>query len=141
MVNKFIDTNILVRLVVGDVAKQAEFVTNLFKAASTNNQTLYILPEVLTELRYVLSSSYKLPKETVVNVLEKITALDFIKLAESRNLYINKVIKYFKEENLSFEDCLYLQVCLQNKLELVTFDKKLEKFFDREKILYYRLDN
>jgi predicted nucleic-acid-binding protein len=131
--DKFIDTNILVRLVVGDVAEQVKFVTELFKTSSQNKQTLYILPEVLTELKYVLTSSYKLRKETVVNVLEKIVSMDFIKVADTKNMDLNKVINCFKTENLSFEDCLFLQVCLQNKLELITFDRRLEKSFNREK--------
>jgi len=133
MTKKFIDTNILARLVVGDGEKQVEMVKNLFKKASQNNQHLYIIPEVLMELSYVLSSSYKLDKETVAEVLEKIATMNVIKLAETKNLNLKNVTSFFQQENISLEDCLYLQLCLQNEMELVTFDKKLNNIFQKEK--------
>jgi|GEM_PF-1454612 len=129
MKSKLLDTNILARFVIGDVPNQQAQVNDIFNKGSDLNLNYYILPEVLIELNYVLSSHYELEKEDIIETFENILDLGFISIFDNRGLDFTKVISTFKNKNISFEDCLYLQTCLQYDLELLTFDEKLQKLF------------
>jgi len=62
--------------------------------------------------------------------LQEFLSLSFIEILTNYSLDFDAVINLHINKNLSLEDCLYLQVCLENDLRLVTFDKKLKKEFD-----------
>jgi predicted nucleic acid-binding protein len=133
MIKALLDTNIIARFLIGDVENQQKEVNSLFNKAVKEEYKLYILPETLIELRYVLSTHYEFSKQEIVEALQEFLDLGIVEMLNLKHLDFNLVLKTFNKENLSFEDSLYLQVCLQNSLELISFDKLLSKVYIKYK--------
>jgi predicted nucleic acid-binding protein len=119
----------LLRFVIGDVEAHSEVVNDLFEKTIQAQSKLYIASEVLVEMRYVLSSFYNLDKVEIVEIIRSILRLGFIEVLTKYKLDFDKVCDLHQETNLSFEDCLYLQICLENNITLLTFDTKLAKVY------------
>ena len=122
---KFIDTNILVRYLLGDVPSQSEFIIDLFDQTLISQESLFILNEVLVELNYVLLKHYQIDKKIVIEMIKQVLDLGFISLVEKSGIDFDKVLNHYEQFNISIEDCMYLQYSIENNLELITFDKKL----------------
>ena len=67
-----VDTNILVRFLVGDDIKQANKVYQVFKDAEQNNNEIFVSTLVVLELIWVLNSVYKVDR---VDILDSISQL------------------------------------------------------------------
>jgi len=127
----FLDTNILLRFLLDDVKEHSVFTQELFHNANENKFKLFIVPEVLVEVRYVLSSFYNFEKKEIVTAINQIIDLSFIEILTNYKLDFGKAIDFHVNKKLSLEDCLYLQICLENNLKLLTFDLKLKKEWEK----------
>jgi|LakMenEpi03Aug12_release.lakeMendotaPanAssembly.Ray.scaffolds.fasta_scaffold372483_2 predicted nucleic acid-binding protein len=127
----FLDTNILARFIVGDVENQQSIVQKIFNDGNENKLKYYIVPEVLVELNYVLTSHYGFENGEIMETVSNILNLSFIEILTNYKLDFEKVIDFHLNKNLSLEDCLYLQICLENNLKLLTFDLKLKREWEK----------
>ncbi|MEM1312173.1 MAG: PIN domain-containing protein [Patescibacteria group bacterium] len=123
MKQAFLDTNILARFLVGDVESQQVEVRKIFAKGIDLEYEYILLLEVLIELNYVLTSHYELSKQDFIEAYNMLINLPFITLVT--NFDSSSCIKFYSKLNISLEDSIYLDYCLKNKLELITFDKKL----------------
>jgi predicted nucleic acid-binding protein len=130
---KLLDTNILLRYIIGDVDRQYELVRELLYQANESDIRFLILPETLIEMSYVLKNNYGISKEIILQTTESILHSGVIELLTNYELDFSSVLNFHSQTSLSLEDCLFLQTCLNNNLELVTFDKHLEKIFQLAK--------
>jgi predicted nucleic acid-binding protein len=126
----FLDTNILARFIVGDVESQQPAVQKLFHDGNELQLQYCVIPEIFAELNYVLISHYGFSKDQVVGSIREVLDLGFIEVLTKYQLDFDKVCDLHQETNLSFEDCLYLQICLENNIKLLTFDTKLAKVYE-----------
>jgi predicted nucleic-acid-binding protein len=126
----FLDTNILTRFLLGDVAEQSQAVAKLFLKAKRLEVKLITLPEVLIELNYALKTHYGLEKEVIMDQIESILDFTFIECIGKATF--KKTIKRYKNNNISLEDAYYISFCLENNLEFYSFDKKALKIFKQE---------
>jgi len=126
MKQAFLDTNILARFLIGDVQSQQIEVEKIFERGTNLEYEYSILPEIMLELNYVMSRHYEFEKEQIVDGLKNLLDLHFIKLHETYSVDFKKTLDKYAHFNISLEDCLYLQFCQENNLELITFDKKLQ---------------
>jgi predicted nucleic acid-binding protein len=111
----FLDTNIIARFIVGDVENQQPIVQKIFNDANEKQLTYYIIPEVLVELNYVLSSHYELSKSEITETISDLLDLSFMEILTNYSLDFAQVTTLHRDTNLSLEDCLYLQICLENE--------------------------
>ena len=119
-----IDTNIIIRFLVGGHQGHLEIATDIFTKIENAQIKAEILDSVLMEAYFVLVKFYKLPKKEVIEDLKKIIALkgitgDKILLLETLNMLLNK--------NIDFVDAL---ICAKAKLygyEKLSFDNDLKK--------------
>ena len=120
-----IDTNIIIRYLVGDHAEFLEESTALFKQVESGNTEIIILDSVVMEAFFVMTKFYQLPREEVIADLKTILFfpgvinVDKIQIIEALNIVLYK--------NLDFVDAL---LCVKSKLygwHLYSFDKKLKK--------------
>lgn len=125
MKRAFLDTNILARFLIGDVENQQAKVEEIFKFGTNLDYEYVILPEILLELNYVMSKHYKFEKGKIVESIEDLLDLHFMILQQNYVLDFKNVLDKYSKFNISLEDCLYLEYCKENNLELITFDKKL----------------
>ena len=119
-----IDTNIIIRFLVGDHEEHLKIATEIFTKIENAQIKAEILDSVLMEAYFVLVKFYKLPKDEVLEDLKKLIALkgitgDKILLLETLNILLNK--------NIDFVDAL---ICAKAKLygyEKLSFDNDLKK--------------
>lgn len=64
-----LDTNVLVRLLVGDDPDQLARASRLLRKAKENGETCFVSDPVLCELEWVLESSYRAPRADILAVL------------------------------------------------------------------------
>ncbi len=119
-----IDTNIIIRFLVGDNEKHFKIATDIFLKIENGEIKVEILDSVLMEAYFVLIKFYKLPKKEVIEDLKKLIALkgiigNKILLLETLNILLTK--------NIDFVDAL---ICAQSKLygyKKLSFDKDIEE--------------
>jgi predicted nucleic-acid-binding protein len=123
-----IDTNVLVRLIAGDDARQSAAAATFVRAGA------WVSHLVLAETSWVLSSVYELAPEQVASAVEML--LDHEALTVQDADVVARALALFKEHPaLGFSDCLVLEVARQaGHIPLGTFDRGLSKLEGAERI-------
>lgn len=120
-----IDTNVIVRYLIGDQPEHLAKATTLFTQVEQSDCEVIILDSVIMEAFFVLNKFYQLPKVEVIEDLKNILAFagvindDKFQIIETLNLVLYK--------NIDFVDAL---LCVKSKLyelELFSFDERLNK--------------
>lgn len=122
-----IDTNILVRFLVGDDVKQANKVYKLFKKIEDDKDELFVSTLVILELIWVLESVYDIARS---DILDSIGQLALMPIFQFENL---AVIQHFilgaQQSKFDLSDLLIAHSANIKGCEVVlTFDKKASKY-------------
>ena len=120
-----IDTNLVLRHVLGDDPKQAAAVKSVFDALRSGEKAALLLESVLAECVYVLLHYYEVPKEEVVEKLDGVLRYPGIVNRDKHDL--REALKLFGEHALDFVDCVLVTKARIGALELLSFDEKLKK--------------
>lgn len=122
-----IDTNILVRFLVGDDAKQANKVYKLFKKAEDEKTELFVPSVVILELIWVLESAYEIDRS---NIIDSINQLILMPIFQFENLSaIQNLIPKAQESKFDLSDLFIAHTANANGCETVfTLDKKASKY-------------
>jgi predicted nucleic-acid-binding protein len=91
----------------------------------------FVLESVLAEVVYVLNGVYKTPKPLVGKTLSQFIELDNVFMHEPVSVFI-KALELYQSKNLDFVDCCLC--ALKYRYEIKSFDKKLNKCLQDEKI-------
>ncbi len=73
-----VDTNILVRFLVGDDKKQAQLVYKLFKNAEEQNEELFVPLVVVLELIWVLEAVYSIERDEIINAIADLLTMPIL---------------------------------------------------------------
>jgi len=119
-----LDTNIIIRFLVGDHKEHLAIATEIFKKIEQGEYEVEILEPVIMEALFVLVKFYKLPKDEVIEDLKKLIALrgvvgDKVLLIETLNVVESKNI-----------DFVHALICSKSKLHgygKLSFDKDVNK--------------
>jgi predicted nucleic-acid-binding protein len=111
-----LDTNVVVRLIVGDDPEQAKAAEKFVASESCS-----IVPSVLMETEWVLRAGYGLDAITIAASLVALLELEHISAAEPA---ITQRVLDAYSQGLDFADALHAVQCNENE-SFVTFDKKL----------------
>ena len=68
-----LDTNVLVRLLVADDAKQAGLAQDLVRSMATRSEDVLLTHLALCELVWVLGGAYDAPKKTIIATLNRLS--------------------------------------------------------------------
>ena len=120
-----LDTNIIIRFLVGDNEEHLAKSTAIFIDIETAKLQVEILEGVLMESYFVLTKFYKLPRMEVINDLKTILALNGVINANKAILY--EALNIVENKNIDFVDAL---ICAKSKLQgfgKLSFDKDLDK--------------
>jgi len=106
-----LDTNVIIRFLVGDHPEHLEIATDIFTKIENGEYEVEILEVVIMEALFVLVKFYKLPQSEVVADLKRIIALrgvvgNKVLLIETLNIVDNK--------NIDFVDAL---ICAKSRLQ------------------------
>lgn len=118
-----VDTNVLVRLLIGDDKAQARRAVALF-----TSEAIYIPKSVILETEWVLRRLYKQAPEAVVTALQKLTGLPDVTVEDAR--VVNQALLWCAE-GMDFADALHLASSGVSE-RFATFDARLKKFAPAE---------
>jgi predicted nucleic-acid-binding protein len=123
---KGVDTNILVRFLVGDDEIQSKKVYKLFKKAESKNNTLFIPLLVVLELIWVLESAYEISREEIVESISDILLMPILEFEHQSA--IQQFTHFARNNNYDLSDLIIAYSAKEQGCESVfTFDKKASK--------------
>jgi predicted nucleic-acid-binding protein len=99
-----IDTNVLVRFLVGDDQEQFERARRLIKREVHNAEPIVISLVVLLETEWVLRSRYELPKQEIIAALSSL--LDSVELQIEDEPSVEQAVFNWRDSSVEFADCL-----------------------------------
>ena len=133
MMTDSIDTNIVLRCILGDVPEQREAAVKLLNAPEA---THYLSDQALSECMYVLEITMDLPREDVVDFMNFfLTRYDGI-IIYNRTLTKLAFPVYLTHPKLSWNDCaLAAEAEINHHEPLFTFDKALARQLPQVKLV------
>lgn len=120
----FFDTNIWLRLLLKDHPTQFEETFALFESIEQGKFNVYTSSIVFLEIHFVLKRIYHKSDQEIISTFEKIKQLRGLTIIEETNLTL--AIKYYKEVNIKFSDCLIASQLSKNMV-LVSYDQEFSK--------------
>ena len=120
-----IDTNVLLRAIVGDDASQAEAARRLIGGLTPENQG-FICREVVLETAWVLERSYQLPRERIARELRLLINGDNLVIETVED--VSWAARRYRESNEGFSDLMILASSQRaGAVPLYTFDRRLAR--------------
>ena len=130
-----LDTNVLVRWLTDDDAKQSAVVASLLEATAKNDERLFVPVTVMLETEWVLRSRYRFDKPSVIAALDALMGTTELELQTEPAL--EQALWLFKQTaSPDFADCLHVALVSQaGQRPLMTFDERASKL-DGATLLY-----
>jgi predicted nucleic-acid-binding protein len=120
-----LDTNIIIRFLVGDNEEHLEISTQYFEQIEQGSMEVEILSDVLMEAFFVLTKFYKVPKVEVISDLK--TILSFEGVVNKDKVILFEALSIIENKNIDFVDALICAKCKFQNYEKLSFDKDLNK--------------
>lgn len=98
-----LDTNVLVRFIAQDDAKQSPLANNLIDSLSSDNPG-FITIVSLVELVWVMQSCYNATKPEVVKILEMLLRTQEMSVENAETVF--KALNVFEASKADFSDCM-----------------------------------
>jgi predicted nucleic-acid-binding protein len=120
-----LDTNILVRFVTNDDARQAGRVELLFAECHRNNEHLFISTPVVCELVWVLKNGLRQTRAEIVRVIDRLIEDDLFQV--EHNPLVSRALDRYREGKADFADYLIGELGWHAGCrDTVTFDRALK---------------
>ena len=113
-----LDTNIVLRFLLGDVKEQSDKAEKLIESTQT-----YVTDIVVVETIYVLEKTIGLPRSDITQLINAF--LGFANVVHSPYFLLDTIALYADKPELSIVDCYAVMESKAYKNKLATFDKKL----------------
>ena len=98
-----LDTNVLVRYIMQDDARQSALATRLVESLSVESPGFVPLVSIV-ELDWVLASAYELDRDQIVQAFEALLRTKEIMVERAEIVW--KALRVFQSANVDFADCL-----------------------------------
>ncbi len=123
MTKAFIDTSVILRLLIKDDRAKARSSEKLLKEAEKRGLILYLLPVAIMETVWVLEKIYKFERKTIREIIEAILNTPQLKI-EMETVF-RKAIRNYEEKNIKFADAMMGYWGLEKDLSVMfTYDEK-----------------
>ena len=123
-----IDTNVLVRLLARDDAKQVASAERFVQGGA------WVSHLVLMEAAWVLESSYDLASDLIASALEMLLGHAHLTIERSE-VVVAALVDFRKRPKLGFSDCLIVAVARHaGQVPFGTFDRELAKLEDVQRL-------
>ena len=113
-----LDTNIVLRFLIGDVPDQTDKATKLIET-----QKVYVTDVILIEVTYVLEKVYELSRKDICDLV--LGFLNFSNVVHNPKFLLDVIALYKDHPALSIVDCYACEEAKSYNNELRTFDKRL----------------
>lgn len=120
-----LDTNVLVRYLVADDAKQLAAAEKLIEECRQSREPLFLSNIVMCELAWVLTRIYGQTKQELVSTLQKILDLDQFQF--ENDVLVRRSLDAFRRGKAGFPDYLIGEIGKSHGCrDTVTFDRALK---------------
>lgn len=124
---KAIDTNILIRFLVGDDELQAKKVYSIFKKVESEKKELFVPLLVVLEMIWVLESVYDISRTEILDSISDLLLMPIFKFEQQSAL--QQLVHCAQGNKYDLSDLLIAHSAKVNGCEtVITFDKKASKF-------------
>ena len=121
-----LDTNVVVRYLTQDDARQAALASRLFERTLSAERPGFVSLITLCEIAWVLAESYQADKARIRSVMEGLLASKQILVEEAELVW--KALRAWEKSSADFSDALMGQAAAAQGCEkIVTFDKSAAK--------------
>lgn len=118
-----IDTNVLVRLIVGDDSLQKEVALATLRMRCTNQNPGFINRIVICELAWVLKRVYRFQRESIADAIEALLRSSVFEVEDASDVW--GALWEFRNSKADFPDCLLAQTNLSAGCSsIISFDKE-----------------
>ena len=121
---EILDTNVLLRFLVGDVPAQQQQAISWFKEAEEGKREVALLPLVVAEACFVLETRYQKTHNEIADALEVFLGQRWLRI-EEREVLTN-VWQWYRK-GLHFVDSYLLSWAHARAGSVLTFDKEMGK--------------
>lgn len=123
MTKAFIDTSVILRLLIKDDPAKAKSCEKLLREGEQRGLILYLLPVAIMETVWVLEKIYKFERKTIREIIEAILNTPELKI-EMEGVF-RKAIRSYEEKNIKFADAMMGYWGLEKDLSVIfTYDEK-----------------
>ncbi len=123
MTKAFIDTSVILRLLIQDDPAKARSCEKLLREGEQRGLILYLLPVAIMETVWVLEKIYKFGRKTIREIIEAILNTPELKI-EMEDVF-RKAIRSYEEKNIKFADAMMGYWGLEKDLSVIfTYDEK-----------------
>lgn len=122
-----IDTNIIIRYLMGDGDSQAEKARNLFKRAAEGKEILVLCDTVFLESVFVLQSYYKVPREKICDALRAFIRLPGIE-TDTSTAILAQALEFYEIQGIDWADALIAAKAIAEGQGIYSFDNHFKKF-------------
>ena len=121
-----VDTNLIVRLLTDDPPALAEAAQWAFDDAAGGRHTLVVVPAVVAEVAYVLTSFYKQPRPSVADGLRRVLRLPGVRAREAGA--VDRALDLFvARPKLKWVDAYLLALAEAEGAGVASFDRPLAR--------------
>lgn len=129
MVKSFIDTSVILRLLIKDDETKRGACERLLREAKHHGIVLYLLPVAVLEIVWVLEKVYKFEKKVIRDIVEALLNTPEIRV-EMEDVFRKALVTY-EEKNIKFADAVMGYWGLERNYSVVyTYDEKDFKRID-----------
>ncbi|MBO4319388.1 MAG: PIN domain-containing protein [Treponema sp.] len=114
----YADANIFLRFILNDNAEMADYAEKMLE-----NEEVYLLHEVISEMVYVLDKVYKTSRK---DINKKLCMLLKYTTTTDQNV-MEYALQIYGDSKLDFVDCILCAYYRIKNIKVETFDKKLRK--------------
>lgn len=120
-----VDTNVLLRLLVGDDPAQASKARQLFDRAAADQQSIWVSDTVLVELAWTLGRAYGRDRSDVVQALRALSSHATVALESA--VAVREATDSFERGPADFADCLLCaKAAAAGCDQVATFDRGMK---------------
>ena len=125
--NPMLDTNVIVRFLIGDKNEKFKGVFNFFKSIEQKKIDVELKLIVLFQTIFVLKSYYKVPKNRIINATMGLIKFNGLKIKEKR--IVERMLEIWGSNNIEIVDA-YLIASLEKDSRniLYSYDTDFDKF-------------
>ena len=117
---KIADTNVVLRYILKDHPEFSPRAAELIE-----QQDIFLPTEIICELSYVLQKVYRMSKPEIRNVLQGLSDNGLIVV--EKPIVLRHALEMYASRNLDIVDAYLCAYCALEKVDVLTFDEKLQK--------------
>lgn len=122
-VSYIVDTNVIVRYLINDNQELFTKAKAFFDKVKLGEIKCYLEQTVFTEVIFVLSNFYQIPREAISNSLANL--LQYKGLINEDKTLLTESLELYKTTNLHIVDCILGAKVKEKELKLMSFDQEL----------------